>query len=222
MSQTCAILVIDDSIIFSQGLQALLIQHEKIASIELAHDYSSAMGMLRNHKIDIVILDLNFTDSDYDGFIIARKVKQLYPAIKIIILTQCAQIDHYETLIKKLKVNAYLDKKLGIEETTAALNAVLLGETYIDKNISEMLSIGRWLAISKREREVINLLVGGSSQKEIGAKLFISPKTVESHVRNLCHKLKAKNSIELASMYVKYRSANRENYDDTTPPFKQL
>ena len=222
MNQKIDVLVIDDSIIFSQGLQALLTQHEKVATIEITHDYGSAMDMLQSRKIDVIILDLNFTDSDYDGFIIAKKVKHLYPAIKIMILTQCAQIDHYETLVKEIKVNAYLDKKLGVEETSAALKAVLSGETYIDKNIAEMLSIGRWLSISKREREVINLLVAGYIQKEIGVKLFISPKTVETHIRNLCTKLKAKNSIELVSMYVKYRSANRENYNDTTPPFKKL
>ncbi|WP_340200853.1 response regulator transcription factor [Ascidiimonas sp. W6] len=222
MEQKITVLIVDDSIIFSQGLQVLLEQHKKVAKVKISHGYTSAMDKLRTHKIDIIILDLNFNDADYDGFIIAKKVRQLYPAIRIMILTQHAQIDHYETLVKQFKVNAYLDKQLGVEETFTAVNAVLAGKTYVDKNIAEMLSIGRFLAISKREREVINMLSAGYIQKEIGTKLFISPKTVETHIRNLCTKLKAKNSNELVSMYVKYRSANRENYDKTTPPFKQL
>ena len=167
------ILIVDDSVLFSQGLVSLL--------------------------------------EDYDGFDIARKVKAFHPKVKIIILTQQAKIDNYEVLFNEINVDGYLDKQLGIEETLGALTAVMNGERYIDKNIKDMLDIGKWLNISNREKDVISLLSSGFTQKEIAEKLHISSRTVETHIKNLTNKMDAKNATHLVSIYTKYRKGNREN-----------
>lgn len=216
------VLIIDDSIIFTQGLELLLSQNPKVATIHTAQNYQEAMDILLVEKVHIAIIDLNFDSANFDGFTIAEKLRQQYPGIKIMILTQHAQIDHYETLINVHKVDAYLDKQLGIKETFTAISKILNGEQYIDPNISEMVAIGRWLKISDREREVINELTSGFTQKEIAEKLFINARTVETHIRNLCKKFDVKNSAELVSVYAKYKMANRENYDKTIAPFKKI
>lgn len=206
------ILIVDDSIIFSQGLVSLLEQFpEYVKSIKLAHNYQDALGILASKTVSLLLLDLNFESDDYDGFDIARKVKAFYPNVKIIILTQEAKIDNYEVLFHDIDVDGYLDKQLGIEETLGALTAVTHGQKYIDKNIKAMLEIGKWLNISNREKEVINLLSQGLTQKEIADKLHISNRTVETHIKKLSSKMGAKNSAHLVSIYVKYKTGNREN-----------
>ncbi len=205
------ILIVDDSKLFSQGLAVLLSQYPgEVKNIEIAKNYNEALQSLSKHVVDIILLDINFESNDYSGFTIAKKVKELYPNIKIIILTQQAKIDNYEILFNELNVDGYLDKQLGIEDTLAALKAVSKGEKYIDKSIESMLQIGKWLDISNREKQIINLLTNGLTQKEIAEQLFISNRTVESHIKNLTTKIGAKNSVHLVSIYTEYKNGNRE------------
>lgn len=206
------VLIVDDSRLFSQGLAMLLEQYpNEVDSIQLASNYDEALTALEKQDISILILDLNFESEDYNGFTIAKKVKELYPDIKIIILTQQAKIDNYEILFNELDVDGYLDKQLGIDETLEALKAVSIGKKYIDKSIESMLQIGKWLDISNREKQIINLLTKGLTQKEIGVKLFISSRTVETHIKNLTKKIGAKNSVHLISIYSEYKNGNRES-----------
>ena len=206
------ILIVDDSVIFSQGMVSLLEQYpDYVKSIKVAHNYERALSILLSKTVNTLILDLNFESEDYNGFVIAKKVKDLYPKIKIIILTQEAKIDNYEVLFNQIHVDGYLDKQLGIEETLGALEAVINGDKYVDKNIKAMLEIGKWLNISSREKDVINLLSKGFTQKEIAKKLYIGNRTVETHVKNLTTKMDAKNTTHLVSIYTKYKNGNREN-----------
>ena len=206
------VLIVDDSVIFSQGLASLLEQYpDYVKSIRVSHNFQQTLSILSTKTITTLILDLNFESENYDGFDIAKKVKTFYPKIKIIILTQKAKIDNYEVLFNDIHVDGYLDKQLGIEETLGALTTVMNGGIYIDKNIKAMLEIGKWLNISNREKEVINLLTIGLTQKEIAEQLNISNRTVETHIKNLAIKMEAKNTAHLVSIYTKYKNGNREN-----------
>ncbi|WP_303316906.1 response regulator transcription factor [Flavivirga abyssicola] len=213
MTKTVDILIVDDSLIFSQALSSLLKQYpNQVNSVQIVHNYQEALSILSMSKINTLILDLNFESQEYTGFDIAKKVKEFYPEIKIIILTQQAKIDNYETLFNDINVDGYLDKRVGIEEALEALSSVTKGEKYIDRNIKAMLEIGKWLDISKREREIADLLSQGLTQKEIAKQLFISNRTVESHIKNLTKKIGAKNTAHLVTIYTKYINGNREGY----------
>ncbi len=206
-----SILIAEDSLIFSQGLTQLLQQYpEQVGSVQVAHDHNETMALLGCSTVDILILDLNFESNQFNGFTIAKKVKELYPTVKIIVLTQQAKIDNYEILFAKIGVQGYLDKKLGVDETLEAIREVAKGNTYVDRNIKAMLEIGKWMEISKREKEIIELLVKGFTQKEIAHQLFISIRTVEKHIENMTKKIGAKNAVHLVYIYSEYKNANRE------------
>ncbi|TYA74429.1 response regulator transcription factor [Seonamhaeicola marinus] len=210
------VLIVDDSKIFAQGLKSLLKQYpDYVSKICLAHNYEKALDKLEKEDIDFVILDLNFESEDYNGFDIARKVKSFYPSKKVIILTQQAKIENYNVLFKDIKVDGYLDKQLGVEETLEALETIYKGGTYIDSNINAMLEIGMWFDVSKRQREIIDLISSGLTQKEVAVKLFISNRTVETHIKNLAKKMEAKNTAHLISIYTKYINGNREGNSNT-------
>lgn len=220
MKEKINILIVEDHLGFAQGIQLLLEQHTRVKEVNITTNFQDTLEVLKQKSIDIIILDLHFETNAYDGFTIANKVKQLYPQIKIMILTQHARKNHYKRLFEECKVDAYLDKKLGIEETYIAINAVLSNQKYIDSSIEKMLEIEGWMTISEREKEVIKQLSKGYVQKQIADDLCISQKTVETHIRNLFKKFNVKNSVELIAKYVKYKNANRDNVEDTTPPFK--
>ncbi|WP_340066506.1 response regulator transcription factor [Ascidiimonas aurantiaca] len=222
MNTKVTVLIADDSVVFSEGLEQLLSHNPMVKETILSHDYTTIMETLRTGMIDIIILDLNFDDAHYDGFKIAKEVKALFPEVKIIILTQHAKVDHYETLINDYEVDGYIDKKLSVQQLFTALEEVYAGMKYIDPNVADMVQAGRWLKLSAREKEVLSELSKGYTQKEVAARLFIGPKTVESHIRNLCERFFAKNSVELVSMYIQYKSAYREDYKATTPPFNKI
>lgn len=220
MKNTIHILLIEDSKSYAQGMELLLQQHPKVSGISYAPDYENALDSLKNQTVDVVILDLNFETKQYDGFTIAKKIRQQYPKIKIIVLSQHTRKLYHEKLIRERLADAYLDKQLGIEETFMALDEVLKGNSYIDRNIANMLEIETWMHLSKREREVVGLLCEGLTQKEVADRLCIAPKTVEVHIRNLFERFGVKNTAELVVKYVRYKSANREDIEDSIPPFK--
>jgi DNA-binding NarL/FixJ family response regulator len=219
MKNQVDILIVEDSKSYAQGMELLLLQHPLVNNVNYASNYEIALETLKKTAIQVVLLDLNFQTNQYDGFVIAKKIRQQYPEIKIIVLTQHTRKHHYKRLIDEKLSDAYLDKQLGIEETFEALDVVLAGQVYVDKNILEMMDINSWMRISKREQEVLDYLVKGKTQKETADILCISPKTVAKHIRNLMERFNVKNTTELVAKYIKYKNGNRENIDGSTPPF---
>lgn len=222
MKTALSVLIVEDHLGFAEGMELLLLQHPNVKEVHIANTYEKALDTLKKHTVDIVILDLHFETDAYDGFLIAKKIKQQYPHIKIMILTQHARKSHYNRLFNECKVDAYLDKKLGIKETYHAMEQVMQGKTYSDHSILEMLEIEEWMEMTTREKEVIALLGKGLTQKEIADRLCVVPKTVEAHISKLLHKFKVKNSVELIAKYIKYKSANREHIESSIPPFKDI
>lgn len=221
MKKEIDILIIEDHLGFAEGMQLLLTQHGKVRKTNIVTNYKDSLEFLKSNSVDIVILDLEFDTNAYDGFIIANKIKQLYPSIKIMILTQNARKNLHKRLFEECKVDAYLDKKLGVEETYNAIDSLMKGKTYLDPSIKYMLEIQEFMNITDREKELLTYLEKGMLQKQIADKMYISPKTVEATIKKLFNKFKVKNSVELVAKYVRYKNANRDNFDDTTPPFKE-
>ena len=215
-------MIVDDSVIFSEGLEQLLSHHSSISNVLKAHDYDNTFEILKQNTINVVILDLNFESAEYDGFEIAKQIRKSFPEIKIIILSQHAKVDYYETLMNDYQVNGYMDKKLSVNQLFKAVEDVLRNENYTDPIIQNMVNTGRFLKLSKREKEVIAEISKGNTQTQVAENLFISPKTVESHLRHLKERFHVQNTVELVSMYIKYINGNKENYENTTPPFKKI
>jgi len=84
-----------------------------------------------------------------------------------------------------------------------------------------MLDIVEWMKISPREEDVVTLSVKGLTYKEMADELHISTRTVEGHITNLLRRFEVKNSVELIAKYIRYKNANREDVEGSTPPFKQ-
>ncbi len=222
MKNQLHILIIEDSVIFAEGLELLLLQNPSVGKVYWVNTFKKALDYIKETSLELVILDLNFEIDAYDGFIIAKKLKQQYPEVKIIILSQHTRINLYHRLFEECKVDAYVDKQSDIEEIDRAIEQVMRGKNYVDRAIEEMLEIGGWMRITPQEQNIIKLLCQGIVQKQIADDLNISHRTVESHLQNLFKKFKVKNSVALTAKYLQYRNAHKENYNKSTPPFNRL
>ena len=222
MKKQIHILLVEDSLSYIQGMQLLLSQHPDIKSVDYAHDAENTFSFLEKNTVDIILLDLGFNTEEFNGFDIAKKIKETYPQVKVLILSQHIRKHYYKRLFDECMVDGYLDKELGIEEIYDAISHVMKGGKYIDSNIKSILEIEEWMKVSEREKDVIILLSKGLAQKEVAHKLCISQKTVETHIGNLLKKFEVKNSVELVRRYIRYRNANRENGIDNVAQFEDM
>ena len=203
------ILIVEDSLIFAEGLEMMLLGKKEITEVNFALNYEQCFEELKWKKHNLIILDINF-DKDYDGVDIAKKIKELYTEIKILVLTQRVKLEHYNPLMNEIGVDGYLDKKMGKEEIFLAIDTIKKGNIYLDERIESMMQIKEWMQVSDSEKEIIELLGDGLSQKKIAEKIHRTEKTVQYHIKKLFEKTKSKNTVELVKKYNNYKSANRE------------
>lgn len=194
----------DDHKILRESLVILLEQEEDIEVIGEAQDGQQAFREIMNLKPDIAILDISLPK--LNGLEVTERIRKDCPNVKIIILTMHKNED-FIARAYNLGVNGYLLKDNAFEELLKAIHVVSDGGTYLCaditatvisgfvRNYNEEKSSGKH--ISSREREIIQLLAEGNSNKGIAQMLNISIKTVETHRSNVMHKLGFKSITDL-------------------------
>ncbi len=198
------ILIVDDHQVLADGIKALLSNEDDIRVSYYAKDGKEAMYMLANEPlIDLILLDINLPDTD--GVALCTDIRSEYPRIPIIALTM-----HHEPAIISRMIRAgakgYLLKNTGKAELVSAINQVQIGGSYYSKEVTDRLLADMQPGessqerasyilpkITRREKEVLKLIVSEYTTEEMAEKLFISASTVISHRRSLLRKLNAKN-----------------------------
>lgn len=209
------LVVLDDHNIVIDGIRAMLIGNAQIKLIGEANDMPSLLKQLEKELPDILITDIKLGGS-MTGIEIVALVKKDFPSFKILMLSGNTE-DHYVLSAIKAGATGFLSKDSRKDEFVAAVHSVYMGQTYFGENISQVI-IDQYLRqsvqhiqdpdkpLSDREMEIVQWICDGLTTREIGEKLFISSRTVESHKNNILQKLGLQNTIEL----VKY--AIRKNW----------
>jgi DNA-binding NarL/FixJ family response regulator len=198
------IVLADDHGLFRQGLKGIL---EKTSDLEVVGEAADGLDLLELLKsgrpgADLVILDIAMPS--LRGIDAIPEIKAALPVAKVLIVTMH---DDREYLYQALAAGAdgYFLKKDADAELFAAIEKIRQGKTYVSPHLSEELSEG-WrrfrgdLArplLTKRETEVLRLIAGSKSNKEIAGALFISVHTVERHRANIMGKLKLRKTADL-------------------------
>jgi two-component system NarL family response regulator len=191
------LLVVDDHHIVRQGLIALLTTVPEMRVVAEASDGQQAVELYRQHQPDVTLMDLRM--NTMNGVETTRAIRAEFPNARIIVLTT---FDGDEDIYRALQAGArgYLLKGMDTEELLAAIRTVHSGKSRIPAPVAERLA-ERMNAptLTDRETEVLRLIVGGNSNKEIAAALFISEATVKTHINSLLSKLGVSDRTQAAT-----------------------
>ena len=189
------IVLADDHALFRQGLRKII---EGVADLEVAEEAGDGLELLSLLQTTIphlVILDISMPR--LRGIEAVREVKKRFPAVKVLVLTM-----HREYLHQALSAGAegYLLKEDADRELFSAIDKIRQGRIYISPRLREELAEDEVPVpepLSARETEVLNLIAGGKSNREIAEILFISVRTVEAHRATILSKLDLRNTADL-------------------------
>lgn len=194
------VLLVDDQSIILDGIEALLAPIGQVEVVGRASNGVEAVAVAKDLKPDLVIMDVNMPGMD--GIEATRHVLKVCPATRVLVLSMYG---HKEFVLELLDAGAsgYLLKNAGKAELIAALNTVMQGGRYLAKEIAPLLAAGdrfkdregetTYGVLTKREVQVVKLIMQERTTQEIAEALFLSPDTVETHRRNIMHKLDVRN-----------------------------
>lgn len=180
-----------------QGLVALLATVPEMQVVAEASDGAQALLLYREHKPDVTLMDLRM--NGMNGVDATRAIRGEFPQARIIVLTT---FDGDEDIYRALQAGArgYLLKGMDTDELLATIRAVHSGKSRIPAPVAERLAERMNApALTDRETEVLRLIVGGNSNKEIAAALFISEATVKTHINSLLGKLGVSDRTQAAT-----------------------
>jgi DNA-binding NarL/FixJ family response regulator len=211
------VILADDHAIVRAGVRRVLEAQPGIAVVAEAGDGDEAIAACRSTRADVLVLDLSMPG--LDGLEVLRRVKAEHPHLKVLVLTMHAG-RAYVTRAVQHGADGYLLKDSAVHDLVTAISAVTRNQPFyspsIQQHMADELRTPRAeatgpMALTAREREVLTLLVQGLSSKEIGVRLAIGTRTVESHRANLMRKLEVKSSVQLAHLAI------REGLVETPP-----
>ncbi|HKO60791.1 MAG TPA: response regulator transcription factor [Pyrinomonadaceae bacterium] len=196
-SQKISIMVIDDQAVVRQGFVALINTVSDMEVIVEGINGQQAIELYRQHKPDVTLMDLRMPV--LGGVEAISTIRREFPDARLIVLTT---YDGDEDIYRSLQAGArgYLLKDVFFEELEAAIRTVHAGSRHIPPTIAERLAerVGG-SDLTAREMEVLELIVSGQSNKEIGGSLNISEATVKSHINNILSKLGVTDRTQAAT-----------------------
>jgi DNA-binding NarL/FixJ family response regulator len=190
------VFIVDDHYMVIEGIHSLLQNEKGIEWMGHAMNASSCLAFLQKEQPDVIFMDISMPDKS--GIELCKEVSMKYPTISIIGLSTFNQ----QSFIQKMMDNGasgYVLKNATQEELLEAINAVMHGKTFLSFEASQTLrkSDEAAVVLTRREKEVLELIAEGMTNNEIAQQLFISTGTVDTHRKNLLAKMEAKNTASL-------------------------
>lgn len=202
------ILLVDDHYIITDGLAAMLSQIKEYEIVGEARDGIEALEKVKELKPDFLIVDISMPKMN--GIELTKKLREKNSTIKILVLTQHEKSEYIFQMLKS-GADGYLLKNSNKNELITAIKSISEGNKYFGKKISDIVinnyvsnndtekedSMESDMLLTKREIEIIKLIVKDKSNQEIADNLNISLRTVETHRRNIMQKLNVKTVVAL-------------------------
>lgn len=206
------LLLCDDHPLVIEGLKLILKGDARFHIQGEVHNGQEALDFLSQNEIDILLMDINMPV--LNGLETAKIIKTDYPDLKVIMLSMLNDSHIIKHLIEQ-GIKAYLLKNAGQEEIISTILKVNDGGTSFDNELlMEILEMKKSRArkketslfpkLSRREKEILTLIVEEHTTSEIAGKLFISFGTVETHRRNMLNKLGLRNTAGLVRMAIEF------------------
>jgi len=205
---TIRVLLADDHALFRRGVASLLAAESDFHVVGEAVDGRQAVDMARELMPDVILMDISMPVMD--GLEATRRIKAEFPYVRIVILTVS---DGDRSLFEAVKSGAqgYLLKKIEPQALCGTVRGVVRGEAFVSpmmaaRLLEEFARQSRQAApaapaaeLTAREREVLELVSRGMSNKEIAAALAIAENTAKNHLKNILEKLHLENRVQAAT-----------------------
>lgn len=202
-----SVYIVDDHYMVIEGIRSLLQDEPDIEFCGYASDAASCRTYLKMNRPDILLLDISLPDEN--GIDFCKELYDSFPSMAILALTTFNQ----ETMIRNMLDNGasgYLLKNAGRDEIKRALHTVYRGQQYLSFDVAQTLrksslQTNDMPVLTRREKEVLELIAEGCNTKEIADKLFIGTTTVDTYRKNLLIKLNARNTAMLIKLALQHR-----------------
>jgi RNA polymerase sigma factor (sigma-70 family) len=214
--RTVSLLICDDHKILTDALATVVDLDAQLALVAPpVHAAEKAIALAEEFLPDVVLMDIVFKGGGMSGIEATRKIKEASPSTKVVVMT-AHDDDHLLVEAVEAGASGFLSKDEAAQEVLAAAKAAADGEVLIDPT-----TLTRLLAqvarereaqrdalkllndLTEREREILQLLAEGKRNDDIAKQLYISPQTVQTHVRNILGKLRVHSKLEAVSFAVK-------------------
>jgi len=208
------VLIADDHALVREGLRKLLERDENIEIVDEVGDGQGAINVARREKPSVILMDVNMPGTD--GITATKVIKREIPSVKVVALT----IYEDEEVVEMVKagVSAYVLKDVAGSELIDTIHRVMAGEVVIHPRVAKRLvkEINRSnqkkeiVKLTRRENDILNLLVKGSSNKDMAENMYISEKTVKNHLTSIFRKLGVKDRTQAAVFALKNHIVSEE------------
>ena len=194
--------IVDDHYMVIEGIKSLLQNEKDIEWLGHAINADSCLAFLKNNQPDVILMDINLPDKS--GIDLCKEVLELYPFVNILGLSTFNQ----QAVIKNMLDNGamgYVLKNATKQELLNAITTVRIGKTFLSFEAVQSLRETKVETpiITRREKEVLQLIAEGLTNAEIAEKLFISIPTVNTHRKSLIEKFDATNTAVLIGKAMK-------------------
>ncbi len=197
-------MIADDHQMFSDGLISIF-QHDRDVQISgIAKNGKELIDLLEQKLPDVILMDLSMPTMN--GEEASIEILRRFPSVKIIVLTMHHTADIVLPLVD-IGVHGFMLKNSGKSELKIAIAKVKAGEGYFSSDIIRIINQKKAeksseVVLTRREKEILNLIYEGLPSAEMAEKLFISPYTVETHRRNLLSKTNTRNATQLINLAI--------------------
>ena len=198
------VFITDDHYMVVEGIRSLLLLEKGIEWMGHAMNAASCMAYLRQQQPDVLLLDINLPDKS--GIDLCKEIKEKYPDIQILGLSSFNQQSYIQKMIQN-GASGYLLKNASQEEIVKAIKAVMDGDTFMSTEAANTIrenKNARIPVITRREKEVLQLIADGLTNHAIAEKLFISTTTVDTHRNSLLSKFEVRNTANLVRLAAQF------------------
>jgi DNA-binding NarL/FixJ family response regulator len=212
-SLTINVVLVDDHQMLIDGIKALLKKEKNINFVGTANNGNDALKLIEQLKPNLVITDINMPQMS--GIELTKIIKKNFPETKVLVLTMFNEKAIISEILAS-EAEGYILKNTGREELVKAINKIACNGTFFSSEVIETLmkevkkeakQDKETAQLTPREIEIIKLIVEEYSTVEIAEKLFISPRTVDTHRKHILEKTQSKTVVGLIKYAFEYHLA---------------
>lgn len=212
------VILVDDHQVIREGLKMLLNAHGGIEVVGEADSGRKVIAMLQRVVPDVIVMDVSMPE--LNGIDATARIRKEYPDVRILALSMHMDRRFVEGMLKA-GASGYLVKDCAATELVSAIEFVITGDIYLSPKIAGKVvksyleqpsarAMSGTDTLTSREREILQLIAEGNDSKQIAFELCLSPKTVETHRRNIMEKLNIHNVAKLTKFAIKEGITNLE------------